>query len=79
MEIFLVLNEDGTGVGSFFSDTNITWDTNSLQFKDLGMNCMVTYTGTELTLVIDFDANTRYVFVRGEGAAPEVDLYVEAE
>ena len=76
-EIFLDLQEGGSGVGSFYSDSRVTWDTESLKFRDLGINCMLSVSGNELTLVMDFDANTRYVFVRGEGAAPSVDLFEE--
>ena len=76
-EIFVNLKEGGSGEGSFYSDSRITWDAETLQFKDLGINCMITLDGDRMTLIMDFDANTRYVFVRGEGNAPQVDVYDE--
>ena len=78
-EIFLDLQAGGTGVGSFYGDSYVTWDLDTLKFKDLGITCMLSLSGDQLTLVMDFDANTRYVFVRGEGNPPAVDMIIDTE
>lgn len=78
-ELFLVLDADGSGVGSFYSETRIAWGDGVLTMQDLGIRCMYTLEGNELTLVMDFDAGVRYVYVPGTGEAPELDMYVGTE
>ena len=78
-EIFLVLNADGSGIGSFYSETRVEWGDGILTMRDLGIKSMYSLENGKLTLVMDFDAGVRYIFVPGTGEAPELDMYIGEE
>lgn len=73
MEVFLNLFDDGTGEGSFFSPTKITWEDGELRLDDLYMDCTYSIEDGQLTLEMT-DVGGLYVFVPGEGEAPKVEV-----
>lgn len=76
IEFFLNLNEDGTGVVVFDDPVSVTWGDGKI--IDAANDMTLTYALADGLLTVDEDGS-RYVFTRGKGTAPEVDLTQYAE